>query len=198
MNLIKTTGLLLLTILAACSPGKKETVLVYSTQFDSEESVFWTGDDGSQMASQMNGFYYFKSLDKETRFNAPKFEVEGDDNYTIEVAMGAANINDSLYYGITLGQTKEKGSFIDFMVNKNGEYRIICDKPIKSGKFGKKPSDELVKFEIRKKGLTTEFYIDEVKIYSYDFPPMGKFRTGPLTQSGGHISMDYIKITKED
>ncbi len=183
----------------ACTTEENEaeiTDLVYYNPFDKkDDTVFWVGNDGYQFAEQKGGYYYFKSLDGKTRFNAPYFDVQGGDNYSVEVLIGAETPHDSVFYGLTLGPVGEKGTFIDFKINKKGESSLMHESFVRKGKF-KKPEGEFVKLEIRKMGALTHFYLEESKVFSYEFDPVQKLRTGPLTGEQGYIWIDYIKINK--
>lgn len=197
-------GLLLALLFLGCLPSSKlpksysldNTELVYLNYFNAEDSIFWIGMDSFNYAELDEGYYYYKSLDSQARFNAPHFEIEQEENFSVEMAILSPSNEDSIFYGLVVGEYGPSNHTINLWVNDLGQYKIYAKHLIFSGDYKMGASNGVRKLKVLKKELNTHFFINDQLIYSYVLEPLTTFRCGPITSSA--IWMDYMKIEKEE
>ena len=195
--------LLLVILVISClpKPNQIEQVsldgpeILYLNHFNANDSIFWIGNDGMNYSELDEGYYYYESLDSNFRFNAPTFSIEKNQNFSVEISIINPSDEDSLYYGLMIGEFSPQNYTVDFMINDLGQYKIETNINISSGNYNMEDNLEVRKLKVLKKEATTYFYINDILVYNYVLDSLNKFRCGPLTSSA--IWMDYIKIEKE-
>ncbi len=171
------------------------TELVYLNHFNAVDTFFWVGNDGENYAEIDEGYYYYESIDSIPRFNAPNFPITNDDNFSVEIGILSPSNEDSIFYGLMMGEFSPRNYTVDLLVNDLGQYTIFSENLLSSGNYEMGLISDLNKIEILKKGIITYFYINDKLVFDYPLDSINNFRCGPTTRSA--IWMDYIKIEKE-
>ena len=174
---------------------KKEQI--YYSSFTENDSVYWTGDDGEFRAYIKDGQYYFESLTEYASYTVPKFSLDPEDDFEVEISVSGPEDEFSGYYGLVLGPVGPDSLFLDLMVNNSGSYVIETDQMIAKGSFGKTSFNQFKTLTIRKLDDQLTFYINRKNIHTYllegDFH---EIRTGPLTGENSIVWVDEIRVTK--
>jgi hypothetical protein len=191
-------------LVVSCLPNQKQLEqvsldspeILYLNHFNADDTSFWVGNDGMNYAELDEGYYYYESLDSSLRYNAPNFSIEEDQNFSVEISIiNPTDEEDSLYYGLMVGEFSPQNYIVDFLINDLGQYKIETNIKVSSGNYKMGNTSEARKLKILKKDATTYFFINDNLVYNYVLDTLSQFRCGPTTSSA--IWMDYIKIEKE-
>ncbi|MEM6261414.1 MAG: hypothetical protein AAGI38_02820 [Bacteroidota bacterium] len=183
---------------------KEEVVLekgesVYVNHFTESDTTFWTGNDGIHYGEVRDGYYYFEALDSSRRFNAPRFDIQSEDNFSVESSIIGPTSDNSSYYGLVIGGYGAEKDFLEVSFNNSGKYKIDKGKrtKINSGNFNMGDQGDFKKLKVLKKGTTCYFYLNDERVFTYELEKLMEFRCGPITAKNSAVWMDYLKIEKE-
>ncbi|MEQ9305288.1 MAG: hypothetical protein RJQ14_15370, partial [Marinoscillum sp.] len=140
-----------------------------------------------QRAHVEKGEYYFESLEEDSRYNAPTFDISPTDDFEIEVSISGPEDELGGYYGVILGQLKLDSSFLDFKINNSGQFFIETNYPIITGEFEQSDFKTFKKLTIRKFENQFYFFINEELKYSYPADELINFRTGPVANGNSAV-----------
>ncbi len=179
---------------------KKEQNIIteelHFSHFNDFDSVYWVGNDGNYYSEIDDGAYYFETLDTTYGMSAPEFNIEIDEDFSVEIAITGPTVDTVNYFGLTIGKLLGKDGFVEFLIRNTDEYLISSNTQQIKGRFKNKTKSLYKKLKINKLKHTWHFYINDEKVYSYDFAETDGFRCGPLTGYSSMVWVDYIKINR--
>ena len=168
-------------ILAVCAckgrPSGGEHVKmdkVYFNHFILPDTVFWIGNDGDQYARIDKGTYYFEALDSTARFNAPPFEIDSMEQFSIELAITGPHDEDSTFYGLIYGNPASELGFVEIKINNAGEYKIRTYELLDEGKYADQIDIKLKKIKVVKEDMDTHFFINDEEVFKYPIQSIKK------------------------
>jgi hypothetical protein len=179
---------------------KKEQHIIteelHFSHFDDYDSVYWVGNDGNYYGEIEDGAYYFETLDTTYGMSAPEFNIEINEDFSVEIAITGPTADTVNYFGLTIGKLLGKDGFVEFLIRNTDEYLISSNTQLIKGRFKNITETLYKKLKINKLDHTWHFFINDEKVYSYDFAETDGFRCGPLTGYSSMVWVDYIKINR--